>query len=341
MRILLLCTKFSLVENDPWLTNELAEALQLAGHPTTVACLDWSAAANAPTVESRTNAGVRVIAMSPMIARSPLAFINKGLKWALSSIQAYRTLRRVLPDESFDLLIGFSPAVTMALPILMLTRKYKCRSFLIQWDFFPFHHQQIGLIASRIAFHASRIIETALIRRFDTIGCMSPANVDYLRAHYSLRPSQRVCVLPIWAKGTSLAPVDCNAIRLKYKLPSLLPIVVFGGQLAPGRGLEDLLETAELAGRLGSTLSFLIMGNGPLEACVTAYIRNGHDNLRWFPRVPRAEYLDVIRACDIALVSTARNVDVPTFPSKTLDYLRAGLPIVASVEKSTDYGQFT
>ena len=33
-------------------------------------------------------------------------------------------------------------------------------------------------------------------------------------------------------------------------------------------------------------------------------------------------------------------VDVPTFPSKTLDYLRAGVPVVASVEATTDYGAF-
>ncbi|TVT58332.1 MAG: glycosyltransferase family 4 protein [Azoarcus sp. PHD] len=340
MRILLLCTKFSLTENDPWLTNEFAEAFQLAGHEVTVACLDWSAEGNSPTVELRTGTGVRVIAMSPVVARSPLSFLNKGLKWTLSSVQAYRTLRKRLHNENFDLLIGFSPAVTMAAPILMLTRRLHTKSFLIQWDFFPFHHRQIGLISSPIAFHAARTAETLLLRRFDTIGCMSPANVDYLHAHYNLWPIQRVCVLPIWAKGTRLTEIDPDAIRLKYELPRTRPIVVFGGQLAPGRGLEDLLKMAELAEGADSPLCFLIMGSGPLETLVKAYIGSGHHNLRWIPRVPRSEYLEVIRACDIALVCTVRDVDVPTFPSKTLDYLRSGLPIVASVEKSTDYGTF-
>lgn len=340
MRVLLLCTKFSLIESDPWLTNELADALQLAGHEVTVGCLDWSAAGNSPTAELITGAGVRVIVMSPVVTRSPLSSLNKGLKWALSSVQAYRTLRKLLRNEKFDLLIGFSPAVTMAVPILMLTRQLHTKSFLIQWDFFPFHHRQIGLISSPIAFHAARAAETLLIRRFDTIGCMSPANVDYLHAHYNLLPVQRVCVLPIWAKETRLNEIDSDAVRLKYELPRTRPIVIFGGQLAPGRGLEDLLKMAEVAEGANSPLSFLIMGSGPLEVLVKAYIGRGHHNLRWVPRVPRSEYLEVIGACDVALVCTVRDVDVPTFPSKTLDYLRSGLPIVASVEKSTDYSVF-
>ena len=42
MNILLLCTKFSMDENDPWLTNELAGSLQRAGNRVTVLCLDWA-----------------------------------------------------------------------------------------------------------------------------------------------------------------------------------------------------------------------------------------------------------------------------------------------------------
>jgi hypothetical protein len=32
--------------------------------------------------------------------------------------------------------------------------------------------------------------------------------------------------------------------------------------------------------------------------------------------------------------------DIPTFPSKTLDYLQAGLPVVAAVEADTDFRGF-
>ncbi|ATE62279.1 glycosyltransferase family 4 protein [Thauera sinica] len=339
MKVLMLCTRFSLEESDPWLTNELAESLQESGHQVTVVCLDWSAK-EGTSVRLSTLAGVRVISLSPVLIRTPVAFVSKLLKWTLSSVSAYRSIRRFAHDEEFDLVIGFSPAVTMALPLLAMTRRPKTKSFLVQWDFFPHHHRQIGLLSSRVAFAVARTAETLLMRRFDAIGCMSPANVEYLRAHYRLRDGQEVCVLPIWAKGAPFPEADRDVTRRRYDLPQSAPIVVFGGQLSQGRGLEDLLSTAAIAEECQSSLAFLVIGSGPLESLVKAYVDEGHRNLIWIPRVPRSEYLEIIRACDLSLVCTVRDVDVPSFPSKTLDYLRVGLPIVASVEKTTDYGDF-
>jgi len=57
-------------------------------------------------------------------------------------------------------------------------------------------------------------------------------------------------------------------------------------------------------------------------------------------RIPRAEYLSLISACDIGIVCTVAGVDSSSFPSKTIDYLRAGLPIVAAVEQDSDYREF-
>lgn len=340
MRILLLCSKFSLNENDPWLTNELADALQADGHAVTVACLNWSPIANSSENELTTETGVRVLSIPPVIAKTSLPLLNKLLKWTLSSIRAYRTLRKVLRKDSFDLLISFSPSVTMALPIFFITKRPETRSFLVQWDFFPFHHRQIGLISSSLIFHTARLAEEWLLGRFDIIGCMSRKNIEYLRSHYKIRNEQRVCLLPIWAKETQLDEIDADTVRSQYELPLANAIVVFGGQLAPGRGLEDLLKMAALAEDADSSLRFLVVGSGPQESLVNSYVQSGHHNLLWIPWIPREEYLKLIRACDLALVCTVRDVDVPTFPSKTLDYLRAGLPIVASVEESTDYGEY-
>jgi len=58
------------------------------------------------------------------------------------------------------------------------------------------------------------------------------------------------------------------------------------------------------------------------------------------PAVPRDVYLSIAAACDIGLVATIAETGVPTFPSKTIDYLRVGLPVVASVESTTDYRTF-
>jgi glycosyltransferase involved in cell wall biosynthesis len=340
MKILMLCTKFSLSENDPWLTNELADSFQELGHEVTVLCLDWSAKPGSTRSNLKLGSGVEVISVPPVLMSSPFGFVTRILKWSLSSFSAYSISRRLVKQCKFDVVIGFSPAITMALPIMLLPRNKKLTSLLIQWDFFPHHHRQIGLFSSAVSFFVARKVEEALIRKFDVIACMSPANETYLRTHYPIRDEQKICITPVWGKETTLPGVDRTDIRQKYSLPQDRPLVVFGGQLVHGRGLEDLLGAARLSQQRGSPVTFLVIGSGSLESLVEASIEQCSGNLIWIPRIPRDEYVGLIKSCDLALVCTVRDVDVPSFPSKTIDYLRTGLPIIASVESSTDYGDY-
>ncbi|BBT41362.1 Glycosyltransferase involved in cell wall bisynthesis [Pseudomonas guariconensis] len=338
MNIVMLCTKFSLVQNDPWLTNELADALQAQGHSVSVLNLDWAAKAGTARVNQVTPSGVRVISVGPVQLRSRLPLLSRLVKWVGSSYRVVSLLRKQVKDA--ELVIGFSPAVTMALPLLWLRYIYRVRSYMVLWDFFPYHQQQIGLLPSGLIFRTARWIENLLIRCFDQVGCMSLANIAYLKSHYDLRTQQKVNVLPIWGKHIPLQSINRDEVRSAAGLPIDRSIVIFGGQLVHGRGLEDLLLAARLSAKSGGGVHFLIMGSGTLESLVQSYLEEGLGNLTWIARVPRNDYLKVAQACDVALVCTVRNVDVPSFPSKTIDYLRLGLPIVASVEKSTDYGDF-
>lgn len=340
MNIVILCTKFSIAESDPWLTNELADSLKGKGHSVTVINLDWSAKAGELDRSFVTSKGVQVFFVTPLYLNSRVALFSKLYKWCGSSWRVVNVLRRHFQRNSVDLLIGFSPAVTMAIPLLWQRFLGNVCSYIVLWDFFPYHQSQIGIMPSGLVFRLAKWLENTLIRGFDNIGCMSSANVDYLMSHYSIRAQQKIHILPIWGSNAPVRTVDCCEVRLRAGLPVDQNVVIFGGQLVKGRGLEDLLEVARLAAQNGSRTHFLIMGSGTLEVLVTAYLKEQHGNLTWIARVPRDEYLSIAQVCDVALVCTVRDVDVPSFPSKTIDYLRLGLPIIASVERSTDYGNF-
>lgn len=339
MKVLMLCTKFSLDENDPWLTNELADSLSAIGHEVDVVLVDWAAVGNKRTNELRTSTGVRVVAVSPVTVGPAGSRLAKSSKWVFSSARAWNAVRRLVADRRHELVIAYSPAVTMALPIVQATLGGRRRSYFIQWDFFPHHHLQIGLLRSRLAFAVAKAAEAYLIRRFDVIGCMSQRNIEYLTTHYRLRRHQRIEHLPIWGGRSTIPETDRMAVRKAYGLPQA-PIAVFGGQLSAGRGVEDIIAAAAIAAERGLPLVFLLIGDGPLKDLVADAIARGIYSIIWLRRIPRNEYMQVIASCDIALVCTVRHVDVPTFPSKTIDYLRAGLPIVASVEAATDFGDY-
>lgn len=336
----MLCTKYPLDSGDEYLTNELATAFVSQGHRVQVVVLDWSARPSAHPPKHLRVDGVDVMALAPCAVAGLGRLVSLASKWGLSSLRAAKEMRSALRGRSFDLLIVFSPVSTVAAQALWAKRSFRTRNYLVMWDFFPYHHRSIGLIPDGWLFTIARLLEEFLVGRFDVIGCMSQRNVAYLQCHYPLRPWQRVEILPIWGRIETPPIMPRGAARMAFGLPPDRHIVVHGGQITEGRGIDDILAAAAIARREHPALAFLLIGEGRLTNLVSEHIARGGDNVIYLPRAARADYLNVVAACDVGLICTVRDVDVPTFPSKVIDYLRVGLPVVASVEKSTDYGRF-
>jgi glycosyltransferase involved in cell wall biosynthesis len=129
---------------------------------------------------------------------------------------------------------------------------------------------------------------------------------------------------------------DHAAIRVHYWLPADAPIAVFGGQLVEGRGFEQMLGAAEVAQQSGSPLVFLFIGDGRLAPLIQERA-DRQSNILYLPPLPREVYLDLLSACDVGMVATVPGVTSYSIPSKTIDYLRAGLPVIAAVEHGNDY----
>src|SRR5262245_61234322 len=123
MRILMLCTEFSLVPGDEWLTNELAAALQACGHDVQVVLIAWKGAPEGAPATNKVN-GVDVLLVAPKSLRGLGAFVQRATKWIISPYFARRRMELDLSEQSFDLLLSFSPAVTVRSPVLWAKRHF-------------------------------------------------------------------------------------------------------------------------------------------------------------------------------------------------------------------------
>jgi glycosyltransferase involved in cell wall biosynthesis len=340
MRVLMLCTKYSLDPKDPYMTNELAGALGASGHRIQVVATDWNAPFGAPAATLRSEDGIDILILSPRAITGLGRLVERASKWTLSSLFARREMRKALGRQRFDLLICFTPCVTVAAQLWWATRRWGTRNLLLVHDFFPYHHRAIGLVPSGPMFEIAKWLEERLMRRFHVIGCMSPMNIEYLRSHYRVHETQRIEVHPIWGRTSAPMSTSRDATRAAQGLPLDKKIVVFGGQITEGRGVEDILAVARILREERPDLVFLLIGEGRLADLVERHAGGPGGNILYRRRIPREDYLRLISVCDIALVCTVTGVDVPSFPSKIIDYLRARLPIVAAVEDTTDYGRF-
>ena len=85
-------------------------------------------------------------------------------------------------------------------------------------------------------------------------------------------------------------------------------------------------------------VKLIVCGDGPLRTIIEDFSKEAPLACSYLGKLTREEYLRVLFDSDIGIVATVDGVDVPTYPSKSLDYMAASIPIIASVEKNSDFG---
>lgn len=336
VRFLMVAMQYPVDDGRSYLTTELGDALVAAGHSVEVLHLDWRDDRTAQVEELKSRSGIRIVHCSSRDLRGVGRTLRHASKFVLSGRRAARVARSHFDLASFDCAIAWMPASAIAPLVSVLERAAIPKRLLFVWDFFPDHYHEIGRIPGGPSLWIARALERNLLKRFTAIVCTLPANADYLRRNFRVMPDQQVLTTPIWGQTSPIAPVNRAPVRRLHDLPPELPIAVFGGQLVEGRGFDQMLAAAEAALIAGSNLQFLFVGDGRLAPLIRDRAAS-KPNLHYRPSISREDYLQLLGACDVGMVATVPGVTSFSIPSKTIDYLRAGLPIVAAVERSNEY----
>ncbi|HEX3422626.1 MAG TPA: glycosyltransferase family 4 protein [Sphingomicrobium sp.] len=336
MRFLFLTTLYSTETANPYMTDELAEGLIARGHCVDVLLIDWDAVSSPDSCEVRGRNGERIVRVTPRALRKFGKVIFRASKLLLSSRYAAAAMLRHFDCRQHDAVIAWTPAISIGAPLRRAVRGGIPHRLLIIFDFFPMCHREAGIIRSRLVYWVARQFEERLYRLFTGFIANLPGNVEYLRRHFPVSPGARVLCSPIWGDTTMPPPQERAEVRTRLSLPLDRPIAVFGGQFSEGRGIEQMIGAAQIAEQVGTPTLYLFIGEGRLRPMIEDAARRCA-NIRLQAPVTRSEYLSLIGACDIGMVATIKEFTSSAFPSKTIDYLRAGLPIVTAVEPASDY----
>ena len=336
MNILLVCNKFSEDVASGWLTNDLAAALDAAGHTVDVIHHQWTG--EGPARLTRMYGHVTVLT-SPALSAVPHGLPRLARKlgqWVWSSRATARIAQRMLPAREYDLMIGCSPAVVTD-GIVRAYRAKAAQACLAYWDFFPVAYVQANsLPGGRFSASLAHWLESRAVARYDRVGCMSPANIEFFRRYFPGYRGQ-LFHLPVWGPNDTIDTSRRVALRREFGISDDDVVCVFGGQFVPGRGIDSICDLATRAAQYAPQVKFLLAGSGSLLGEVLARAE-GSANLRYLGQLTRERYAQLLAASDIGLVFTSLHGQVPTFPSKTVDYFRAALPVLGAVE---DYGDYS
>ena len=265
---------------------------------------------------------------------------EKGISFLLLPWLIRRAMARHLPGRRYDLVLYVAPPVTFARIVRGLKRRQPwAKTYLMLKDIFPQNARDLGMIRNPLLFGFFKRQERRLYAASDVIGCMSPANVAHLRRHQPWIPPARVEVLPnTRAPGPDLGLRPPGPLRARHGIPADAVVALYGGNMGRPQGLDFLVEAFQ-ACRDWKNLHFLLVGRGTERGCIArAIAARGLRNVTMIPQLPRPEYEALARECDIGLVCLDPRFTIPNFPSRVLSYFEIRMPVLAALDRATDFG---
>ena len=234
--------------------------------------------------------GVKILGVRTLNLQKT-SVIEKGVGQVLVESQFKNAIKKHLAGQTFDLILYSTPPITFPKVIAYLKRRNpQARTYLLLKDIFPQNAVDLGMMSKDgvkgLLYRFFRKKEKRLYGLSDFIGCMSPANVEYVLKHNPEIERQRVEVAPNSVeapcspkreKSKDEAPCPpkgekskdeerspsrgSGAIREKYGLPTDRPIFIYGGNLGKPQGIPFLISCLE-QNKHRTDCHFVVIGNG-------------------------------------------------------------------------------
>lgn len=263
----------------------------------------------------------------------------KGISNVLLPYQFERALNKFYKEKSFDLIISPTPPITLVDLAAKLKRKFGAKFYLILRDIFPQNAVDLGFMKKEGLLHRYfRRKERKLYKEADYIGCMSQGNIDYVMKHNPEVSTKKLHELKNYQKPYKGFGSDPDLIKKKYGITDKF-VVVFGGNMGKPQQLENVLTLAESVLHFPDIV-FLLLGEGVQMNKIEVEAKaKGLTNINIQRTIPKQEYQDLLRVCDVGLISLHKDFTIPNIPSKALDYFNVGIPVLASLDRATDFGK--
>lgn len=334
MKVLYIATSFPEPDKGSTIYTDLAEALHEAGHDITVAVSEQ--ARNKKHTELKKERGFDVLRIVTGNYYD-VGLIEKGITTLKIPILMRKGIKTYLSDQKFDFILFESPPVTNAQLVAWAKKLFKCPSYLMLKDIFPQNAVDLEIMKPHGLLHRYfRAKERKLLQTADYIGCMSEANRNYILKHNPWLDPSKVELFPNTKKITDEIKTENSMIREKYGIPKDACVFLFGGNMGRPQYV-DLLCRAVVECMNDDHIFFVFVGRGTDRYKLEQTIQqNQIKNALVIENMPRDQYEQITRECDVGLIVLDPRFSIPNFPSRILSYMEYGKPVLAATDDVTD-----
>lgn len=274
-----------------------------------------------------------------------VGLIQKGINTIRVEPQFKNAIKRYLSNIIFDLVLYTTPPITFASAVKYVKKRDNAITYLMLKDIFPQNAVDIGMMSTSgvkgLLYTYFRKKEKELYKWSDYIGCMSPANCDYVKKHNPevSRAKVEVCPNVTIIEDMSVDEETKKAIRTKYGIPLDKRIFVYGGSLGKPQDIPFVVECLKACEDINECF-FLIIGRGTEYKVLEEFMKyEKPKNSKLMAALPKADFETMVAACDVGMIFLDHRFTIPNFPSRMLSYMKAKVPVLAVTDPNTDIGK--
>ncbi len=271
--------------------------------------------------------------------------IEKGIATVLIEGQFLRAAKKYLKNIHFDMVLYTTPPVTFARLVEYIKKRDGAKTYLLLKDIFPQNAVDVGTMSptgpTSVMYKYFRNKEKKLYELSDKIGCMSPANAEYIIKHNpEVDPDVvEICPNSMEIRDFSLTDEQKNEMRAKYGIPTDKTVFIYGGNLGKFQGIEYFVECLKAVKNRDDAF-FVVAGNGTDYHLIQEFFDTEKpENMKLFPELPRDDYDRLTGACDVGLIFLNHVHTIPNFPQRILSYMQARIPILSTTDTCSDVGK--
>lgn len=278
--------------------------------------------------------GVKVLRVKNLKKKN-VGMIRRGLSEVLLPYLLYFGYRKHLKQVKPDIIISYSPPITLERTVRRLKNKYGSKVYLVLRDVFPQCAKDVGAMKQGLIFNYFKRIEKQLYHASDIIGVQSASDLKSVRDVQGLN-EQKVQLLYNWIDFSPYQAEIARDFRGEFGLGNKI-VCLYAGNIGKYQELSFLFELIKLY-QDRKDVVFLVVGSGS-ESGKLRDTYQDYDNVLFKDFIDPKYYPDLVRQCDIGLINLNRNLTVQNIPGKLMGYWCSKLPVLASVNSGNDLGE--
>jgi colanic acid biosynthesis glycosyl transferase WcaI len=311
-------------------TAGLAQGLSKAGHPVRVVTAfphypQWRVY-DGYTGSSRREVvdGIPLVRLRPVVPTTP-RLVDRLLMEVLFGARSVVTWWG-RPDVA----VLVSPALFAAGLASFAARLRRVPSVIWVQDIYSLGLAETG--RARLAGEAIRKVERMVLKSATTVVVIHDRFKRYLVEELGI-PADKVKVVRNWSHLDPTPTVDRRATRAELGWGDDEIIVLHAGNMGAKQGLENVVDAAALAADRGSSVRFVLLGDGNQRADLER--RSRGDHITFVDPLPDEKFTQALHSADILLVNERPGLTEMSVPSKLTSYFSSGLPVIAATDRSS------